>query len=296
MKTRRFRQMLAAIFSVAILLCMMACDENIDPDNDDSQYAWSENVGWIDLEPEGDGGPGVEVADAALTGFMWGENVGWISLSCENTLSCDTMDYGVTNDGNGNLSGYAWGEDVGWISFSCKNTDTCTTTDYGVKIDPVTGEFSGFAWGENIGWIDFAPNGAGAKTSWRRQAVICSTLGNDPRPHALDQDTFKFNGTGGETVTIRLEADPPEAGLGQRTTLVLRNVTGGLQLFRRLNTGLPHEITVTLPVSGEYHVLVGEQLGKQILWGEERYIGDYCVALQASLETLATFEATASVE
>ncbi|MDY6950446.1 MAG: hypothetical protein SWE60_02960, partial [Thermodesulfobacteriota bacterium] len=64
MKTRRFRQMLAALFSAAILLCMMSCDENIDPDNDDSQYAWGENVGWINLEPEGDGGPGVEVGDA----------------------------------------------------------------------------------------------------------------------------------------------------------------------------------------------------------------------------------------
>ena len=30
--------------------------ENIDPDNDDSQYAWAENVGWINAEPGGDGG------------------------------------------------------------------------------------------------------------------------------------------------------------------------------------------------------------------------------------------------
>ena len=125
---------------------------------------------------------------------------------------------------------------------------------------------------------------------------LCSTLGNDPKAYALDQDIFKFNGTEGETVTVRLEADPPEAGLGKRATLVLRNMTDGLQLFRRLDTGLPHEITVTLPVSAEYHVLVGEKLNEAALWGERAYAGDYCITLEASPDTCQTFEATDSVE
>jgi hypothetical protein len=38
--------------------------ENIDPLDDASQYAWAENAGWIDAEPAGDGGPGVEVAES----------------------------------------------------------------------------------------------------------------------------------------------------------------------------------------------------------------------------------------
>jgi hypothetical protein len=37
--------------------------ENTDPEQSDSQYAWSENAGWLNAEPLGDGGPGVEVMD-----------------------------------------------------------------------------------------------------------------------------------------------------------------------------------------------------------------------------------------
>jgi hypothetical protein len=66
--------------------------ENIDPDDDGSQYAWGENVGWISAEQDvnGDGVPdqGVFVEDFRVTGWMWGENVGWISMSCLTTQSC----------------------------------------------------------------------------------------------------------------------------------------------------------------------------------------------------------------
>ena len=170
MKKTKLHTML--LLSIIILMVFFGCNvvfaENIDPDDDGSQYAYGENVGWLNLEPGGDGGPGVEVGDFELTGHMWGENIGWISLSCENTFSCGTVDYGVVNDGCGNLSGYAWGENVGWISFSSENSGSCGLASYGVKIDLNTGGFSGHAWGENIGWINFAPTtGGGVKTSWR---------------------------------------------------------------------------------------------------------------------------------
>lgn len=161
MKNRLFRKTVGAIFSVILLLfCSTGyAAENIDPDNDGSQYAYGENVGWLNGEPDGDGGPGVEVSDFELTGYIWGENIGWVSLSCENTSSCGDVSYGVTNDGLGNLLGYGWAENAGWINFAPAGA--------GVAIDPATGEFSGFAWGENIGWINFALNGVGVKTSWR---------------------------------------------------------------------------------------------------------------------------------
>ena len=124
--------------------------ENIDPDNDGSQYAYGENVGWINLEPSL--GPGMTVTDSAVEGYAWGENTGWINLSPVNYG-------GVFNDGTGNLSGYAWGENVGWINLA--------PTGAGVTIEPSTGVFSGYAWGENIGWINFAPTSGGVKTSWR---------------------------------------------------------------------------------------------------------------------------------
>jgi hypothetical protein len=149
----------------------VAIAENIDPDDDGSQYAYAENVGWLNAEPSGDGGPGVHVADAELTGWMWGENVGWVSLSCQNTSSCGSVDYGVTNDGVGNLAGYAWAENVGWVSMSCENTSSCGSVAYGVDIDPLSGDFSGRAWGENIGWITFASTGG---HPYKVQANWCS--------------------------------------------------------------------------------------------------------------------------
>ena len=35
--------------ALCLLSATLATAENIDPDNDNSQYAWGENVGWINL-------------------------------------------------------------------------------------------------------------------------------------------------------------------------------------------------------------------------------------------------------
>jgi len=146
---------------LVILVMTMVCfkssgEDTIDPNDDDSQYAWSEIAGWLNAEPLGDGGPGVRIWQTRAEGWMWAENIGWISLSCHNTSSCATVDYEVTNNGAGNLAGFGWAENVGWVSFSCENTVSCASVDYGVAIDPATGEFSGFAWTENVGWISFS--------------------------------------------------------------------------------------------------------------------------------------------
>lgn len=138
-----------------------AIAENVDPGEDGSQYAWAENVGWLNAQPGGEGGVGMQVGDAELSGWVWAENAGWISLSCKNTLSCGSVDYGVLNDGNGDLSGYAWAENLGWVNFSPSTS--------GVTIDPSTGAFSGQAWAENAGWISFASSGVvayGVVSAW----------------------------------------------------------------------------------------------------------------------------------
>lgn len=130
--------------------------ETIDPNNDDSQYAWAENAGWLNAEPGGDGGPGMAIFEDRVDGWMWSENLGWISLSCINTDSCQRVDYKVDHDGAGSLSGYAWSENAGWISFSCENTVSCATVNYSVTLDTRTGELAGWAWSENVGWISFS--------------------------------------------------------------------------------------------------------------------------------------------
>jgi hypothetical protein len=146
------------------LVCAVpAAAENIDPYQTGSRYAWGENVGWLNFEPDSEFG--VQVDSRGLTGWIWAENIGWISLSCDNTNSCRSVRYGVVNDGSGNLSGYAWGENVGWINF-----DPYVIKDllnyYKVSIDG-NGRFSGWAWGENIGWIRFD-----GKQSWNVRACV----------------------------------------------------------------------------------------------------------------------------
>jgi hypothetical protein len=82
-------------------------------DHDMTGFIWSENVGWINLDPiyggvSNDG-------DGRLSGYAWGENVGWINFdpNVPNDVNC----YGVTIDSNGDFNGWAWAENVGWVHF-----------------------------------------------------------------------------------------------------------------------------------------------------------------------------------
>lgn len=172
------RQLMLAHFPIVFVVLLIAADilyaENIDPFDDGSQYAYGENVGWLNAEPSAAGSPGVEVGDTTLAGYIWAENIGWLSLSCLNTGSCDTVSYGVKNDGEGNLSGYAWGENVGWINFA--------PSAGGVYIQTATGEFAGTAWGENIGWISFRGESSipfRILTSWEPVVNLCIFDSND---------------------------------------------------------------------------------------------------------------------
>ena len=163
------RSRFAACAIPMLLTCGVVSAENIDPANDGSRFAWSENMGWLNARPGGVGGPGVQVGDSGLTGWAWSENAGWVSFSCTNR-SCAAEGYGVTNDGCGTLAGYAWSENGGWIQFAPAGA--------GVAIDPKTGIFSGRAWSENAGWITFSSAGPSpyrVATGWRRAVPAAST-------------------------------------------------------------------------------------------------------------------------
>src|SRR5262245_11423667 len=163
-----------------------ALAENMNPGSDDSKYAWSENLGWINAQPGGPGGPGVDVSDLRLTGWMWSENAGWVSLSCLNT-SCVPVGYGVTNDGCGTLAGYAWSENLGWINFApanCSGDPTC-----GVRIAPTTGLITGRAWSENAGWVTFSSAGPipyRMVTAWHAHPPAGSSLVTATTPGGFD--------------------------------------------------------------------------------------------------------------
>jgi len=109
---------ITVLLAILLLLANFASAENIDPNDDDSQYAYSENVGWLNFEPNVAGpNVGATVTSEKLTGFIWAENIGWLNL--DPNVPGDPNQYGVTIDSEGNFDGWAWGENIGWIHFQC---------------------------------------------------------------------------------------------------------------------------------------------------------------------------------
>ncbi|MCX6355082.1 MAG: hypothetical protein NTZ78_09300 [Candidatus Aureabacteria bacterium] len=116
-----------------------------------SSLIWGESIGWINLRTAH---ADLKIGSNILAGWIWFENCGWVCLG--NGLPLDgrrysnhvSHDWGINNDGYGNLSGYVWSEVTGWIS--------CRTGHSRVYLDE-TGQFHGYAWGENVGWMHFGP-------------------------------------------------------------------------------------------------------------------------------------------
>jgi hypothetical protein len=102
------------LLSLSLFYTTFADAENIDPNDDGSQYAYGENIGWINFEPNiPEPDVGAMVSGDKLTGFIWAENIGWINLDPNDT----DPNTGVKNKGAGLLAGWAWGENIGWIHF-----------------------------------------------------------------------------------------------------------------------------------------------------------------------------------
>lgn len=156
--------------AAAVLVLAGPCPargDNVDPADDGHQWAWSENAGWINAQPLGPGGPGAQVGDFRVEGFLWSENLGWINLGCRDDGSCDDPRLGVRNDGEGHLSGVAWSENAGFIDFAPAGGGVALVAT------AVEGEaeFSGYAWGENVGWIAFSlDEGRAIRTTWSCEA------------------------------------------------------------------------------------------------------------------------------
>jgi len=137
---------------LALLLTLIAFSSSLIADNisDSNKYAWSTSAGWFNFKSTEEQ---VTVYDDHLEGYIWAENVGWIRLGTQTSGAAHTYantsatNYGVNNDGSGNLSGYAWSTTIGWINFNPSHSQ--------VTIDNTSGDLDGYAWSENIGWIHF---------------------------------------------------------------------------------------------------------------------------------------------
>jgi hypothetical protein len=136
-------------------------------------------------------------------------------------------------------------------------------------------------------------DGDGIGDACESAQTVCACLGDDRSSYRLDRDVFKFRGTKGERITIRVDAKPEEAGHGKRATLILKERMWGIWLHRSDRGALPNEIEVDLPATGEYLIIMAEQ--SRFARGR-RYRGDYCLTLDASLKTAQTLKATKWVE
>jgi hypothetical protein len=120
---------------------------------DGHSLVWGENTGWVNLKAQhGD----LRIGSNVLAGWIWLESCGWVCagdgapLDNRRYSNRSAYDWGVNNDGRGNLSGYAWSEVTGWLNFGTSHSHVCLDEK---------GQFRGYAWGENVGWIRFGPGG-----------------------------------------------------------------------------------------------------------------------------------------
>src|ERR1043165_5145467 len=113
-----------------------------------NKYAYGANIGWIDAR--GDTNNGAVIGEYVCSGSIYSANVGWISLGSgapTNGISYQNLssnDFGVNQDGLGNLRGYAYGANIGWINFENSGAPA---------VDLKTGKLSGSIYSANCGWI-----------------------------------------------------------------------------------------------------------------------------------------------
>ena len=116
-----------------------------------NRYAWGANIGWLDWRGDTNNGA-VIGAIRLLRLHLWrqrrldqpGQRQPTNGIQYQNLSASD---FGVNQDGQGNLRGYAWGANIGWINFEANGAP---------KVDLATGNFSGYAWSANCGWISLS--------------------------------------------------------------------------------------------------------------------------------------------
>lgn len=149
---------------------------------DSANYAaWGANIGWINWR--GDAANGAVIGEYVCSGYIYSANVGWINLGSGSPAdgiyyqNNSGSDFGVNQDGYGNLRGYAYGANIGWIAFE---------TNGAPKVDLLTGQFSGYAYSANCGWISLSNAVAVVQTDSIQQG----TLGTNGLPIAWSLQNF----------------------------------------------------------------------------------------------------------
>jgi hypothetical protein len=121
--------------------------------------AYSGNLGWINWG--GDVTNGGIIGEYVCSGSIYAANAGWINLGSGSPTNgiyysnLATNDFGVNQDGTGNLRGYAYGANIGWLNFEVTGAP---------KVDLASGKMSGYVWSANCGWISLSNAAAVVQT------------------------------------------------------------------------------------------------------------------------------------
>jgi len=119
--------------------------------NATNKYGYGGNIGWIDAR--GNTSAGAVIGEFICSGYLYAANIGWINLGSNAPANGiqyqnnSATDYGVNNDGQGNLRGFAYSANVGWINFESNGAP---------RVDLQTGKLSGSVYSANCGWISLS--------------------------------------------------------------------------------------------------------------------------------------------
>jgi hypothetical protein len=162
-----------------------------------NKFAYGANLGWLDWT--GDNTHGAVIGAFVCSGYIYSANVGWIALGSGTPTNgiyyqnLSASDFGVNQDGLGNLRGYAYGANIGWINFESTGSP---------KVDLGTGKLSGYAWSANCGWISLSNAVAYVQTDSIQQGALAP----DGLPIAWLLANFG-------TTNVNASADPDHDGM-----------------------------------------------------------------------------------
>ena len=161
-----------------------------------NHYAYAANLGWLDWR--GDTNNGAVIGEYVCSGCIYSANVGWIKLGSGTPTNgiyyqnASASDFGVNQDGFGNLRGYAYGANIGWLTFEGTGVP---------KVDLYSGNLSGSVWSANCGWISLSNAAALVQTDMIRQGALAP----DGLPSAWLLANFG-------TTNVEASADPDHDG------------------------------------------------------------------------------------
>jgi hypothetical protein len=162
-----------------------------------NNFAYGANIGWINWS--GDTVNGAVIGEYVCSGYIYSANVGWICLGNGLPINgiyyqnLSAADFGVNQDGFGNLRGYAYGANIGWVNFESTGAP---------KVNLQTGVLSGYVWTANCGWISLSNMTAYVQTGTIQKGVLAP----DGLPIAWLLSNFG-------TTNVDANADPDHDGM-----------------------------------------------------------------------------------